>query len=111
MIKEKEVTQSETPQGSHGDVENLLKTASDHQKYLEDAASPIATEMYELLIEPQLSKQGYYYYGFLSAVVMLRIIAMGLESCDGPNQYFSHNEDLATYPTLLTQPQYFQLYI
>ncbi|RYG96627.1 hypothetical protein EON65_54115 [archaeon] len=43
--------------------------------------------------------------------MMLRIIAMGLESCDGPNQYYSHNVELATYSQLLTQPQYFQLYI
>lgn len=76
----------------------------------DELASPIATELYEMLMEPTLTAYGRYYFLFLCSLVVIRVVAMGLESCDGPNQYYHREVDLATYPALLTEPQYFLLY-
>jgi hypothetical protein len=75
-----------------------------------DFASPIAILLYEMLMEPTVNRYGIYYYVFLCAWIIIRVIAMGLETLDGPNQYYKRDKDLSIYPNLLTHDQYFSLY-
>lgn len=47
----------------------------------------------------------------MTALVILRIFAIVLESCDGPNQYDGRAINRARYQFLLTKDQYYELYL
>jgi uncharacterized membrane protein YhaH (DUF805 family) len=61
-----------------------------------------AYSMLLFLTEPSSGKWAYRWNLFLATVVMLRIIAILLESCDGPNNY-NNVPDMALYPFLLNR--------
>lgn len=73
--------------------------------------SPIAIMWFDFLMYPQSSIYAKSWSLMLCSIVVLRIIGIGFESCDGPNQYYHRSVDHAQYPWLLTEPQYFQLYV
>ncbi len=77
----------------------------------DDIGSPLANMMYDFLMEPGTSKKAFYWNLFCCALVMVRIIAIGCESCNGPNQYYHRPVNRAEYRFLLTLPQYYALYI
>lgn len=75
-----------------------------------DNGSPIAEMLYFFLTSPDSSRYAWYWSILMNILVLVRITAIGLESCDGPNQY--HNRiDRSRYKFLLSYEQYFELYI
>ena len=73
--------------------------------------SPIAVMSYDFLMHPHSSLPAMVWSLTLCALIALRIICILLESCDGPNQYYQRSIDQAQYSFLLTEPQYFEIYI
>jgi hypothetical protein len=82
----------------------------DEEEYI-NIGSPIAIMWYDFLMHPQSSIYANAWSMLLCSVVALRIIAIGLESCNGPNQFYHRPTVHPQFPFLLTEPQYFQLYI
>lgn len=78
---------------------------------LVNVGSPIAVMWYDFLMHPQSSVYSSMWYFILCSLIALRIVCLLLESCDGPNQYYGRSVDHAQYSFLLTEPQYFHLYI
>lgn len=76
-----------------------------------DIGESLVSLVYAFLTDPNTSRISYI-WSFLTAwMVIIRIIAIGLESCDGPNQYYHRAVDRSRYYFLLTAPQYWNVYI
>jgi hypothetical protein len=76
-----------------------------------DPSSPIATMMYEFLFQPESSAYAFWWNIFTTMLVVIRILEIGVESVDGPNQYTNRPNDRARYTFLLTDEHYFDIYI
>lgn len=85
--------------------------SDDREEIEENVGSPIASILFDFLTDPNSSRYAMAWSIFTCVLVLTRMLAIGLESCDGPNQYYHRPEDLSRYPFLLTEPSYWKLYI
>lgn len=77
----------------------------------EELGSPIAIMMYEFFTQPESSNYAQGWSIFLVCIVLTRIIAIGMESVNGPNQYHHRAISRPRYGFLLDDGEYFSLYI
>ena len=75
-----------------------------------ELGNPIVSAVYTFLVNPRSSKFAFCWALLVSWMVILRIIAIGFESCDGPNQY-DGREDRARFGFFLTEEQYWKVEI
>lgn len=85
--------------------------SDDEEEVEENIGSPIASILFSFLTEPNSSRYAMVWSIFTCVLVLTRMLAIGLQSCSGPNQYYHRPEDLSRYPFLLTEPSYWKLYI
>lgn len=76
-----------------------------------EAGNPLVLLMYEFLTVPGSSKVAYFWALTTCWMVIVRILAIGLESCDGPNQYYNRPTNNARFKFLLTESEYWAIYI
>lgn len=72
---------------------------------MEDAGNPLVLMAYDFFTEPKTSRYGRYWGNFIATLVAVHILLIGLESCDGPNQYVGR-ENRSKFDFLLTKFQY-----
>jgi hypothetical protein len=71
----------------------------------DDLVNPILQLLFDFCTEPRSSRFAYYWGIFMAWCVMVNLVAVGLQSCDGPNQY-EGRENVASYHFLLTKGGY-----
>jgi hypothetical protein len=76
-----------------------------------ESGNPLVHLMYEFLTIPSSSKVAYTWALVTCWVVAVRVLEIGLESCDGPNQYYDRDISRPRFKFLLTAEQYWQVYI
>lgn len=76
-----------------------------------EIGTPIASLLFDFLVDPHSSNYAAAWSIFTIILVMARVLAMCLESVNGPNEYYGRPEDLSQFPFLLTKPQYWKVYI
>lgn len=77
----------------------------------DDISSPMVKLMYDFCTKPESSKVAYSWACLTAWIAVMRILAIALESCDGPNWYHDREINQARYRFLLTYQQYWELYI
>lgn len=71
----------------------------------EDDGNPLIELMFDFFTEPATSRFGNIWGSVTAWLVAIHILAIGIESCDGPNQY-TNRPNRAKYPFLLTADGY-----
>ena len=66
--------------------------------------------MFEFFTRPKSSKAAYCWAALTCALVIFRILEIGLESCNGPNQYRGR-KNMAQYNFLLSADHYWDAYV
>lgn len=90
------------------DEEN--ENESDDEK--EDLGNPVVVMVYEFFTEPESTRYAVIYIIFISWIVVVRVLFIGLETCDGPNQYIDRADHKhARYYFLLDEDQYWTAYV
>lgn len=77
----------------------------------DEMGSPIAIMAYDFLTQPESSKYAFWWNAFTSFLVVVRIIEIGVESVNGPNQYHNRKINRSRYDFLFTDEEYFHVYI
>ncbi len=77
----------------------------------DEMGSPIAIMAYDFLTQPESSKYAFWWNAFTSFLVVIRIIEIGVESVNGPNQYHNRKVNRSRYNFLFTDEEYFHVYI
>eukprot|EP01038_Epipyxis_sp_PR26KG_P010778 gene10778-14473_t len=86
----------------------LNELNNEYEKENENEINPIICHpyvklAYVFLTEPNSSRLAYFWSYLLAWLVMIRILCIGLESCDGPNQYHNrpdHSKAIKDIPTV-----------
>ncbi len=76
-----------------------------------DSGNPLVHLMYEFLTVPGSSRVANMWALMTCWMVVTRIIEIGLESCDGPNQYHNRPINRARFHFLLDADQYWTIYV
>ncbi len=71
----------------------------------DELGNPLVLLMFDFFTEPKTSIIGYVWGVFTSFIVVLHILMVGLESCDGPNQY-TGRLNRSSYSFLLNENGY-----
>ena len=72
---------------------------------LDEQSKTLIGHIYDFFSNPNSSIPAQIWCNFATVLVLLRLLAIGLESADGPNQY-TNRPDMSRYPFLLTADQY-----
>lgn len=67
--------------------------------------------MFNFFSDPNSSKVAYYWAALTCFLVLARVLEIGLESCNGPNQYYGRDVNNAQYKFLLTAAHYWDVYV
>jgi hypothetical protein len=84
----------------------LFKSSSVGPDVEEEESNPLVLLLFEFFTEPNTSKFGTWWGYFIGWLVVIHVLAVGLKTCDGPNQYVGR-ENHATYSFLLSADGYF----
>eukprot|EP01035_Chromulina_nebulosa_P038007 gene38007-51328_t len=76
----------------------------------EDELQNFVPMMFDFFTKPSSSKAAYSWAALTCALVIFRILEIGLESCNGPNQYVNRPNN-AQYKFLLTADHYWDAYV
>lgn len=108
------VNQSDNPLRVPEEAKRDTPSSSDNSEEgegFQHIGSPIAVMWYDFLMHPRSSLYAMCWSIMLCSLVILRIFAILLESCNGPNQYYKRDRVRASYYFLLSEPEYFQMYV
>jgi hypothetical protein len=73
---------------------------------IEAEVNPMIHLLFDFFLDPRATPLGYAYGLFLTLLVSLHLLIVGLETCDGPNQYPDGDRSHATYKFLMTDEEY-----
>jgi hypothetical protein len=68
------------------------KAENSDETSLNELGNPVIIAAYDFLTNPRSSKVAYYWAFLTSWMVLLRVLAIGFESCDGPNKYVGRED-------------------
>jgi hypothetical protein len=92
-------------------IPNERKTEFDDDDFDDDElGSPVVILLYDFLTDPSSSKQAYAWSCFTCIAVIVRVMEIGVESVNGPNQYRGRL-NRSRYDFLFSDEQYYQIYI
>ncbi len=72
-------------------------------------SNPLTLLLFEFLTDPSSSAYAFLWGAMTAIAFVFRVLFIGLETCDGPNQY-TGRKDLSRF-NLLTEDQYWIAYI
>lgn len=75
-----------------------------------DICSPLVRLMYEFFTVPKSSKVAYFWAVCTCWIAIMRVLELSLETVDGPN-YYGGRKDMSKFKFLLSEDQYWILYI
>lgn len=93
---------------------NFLKSAELLGSFPEeegDEAFDIVHLLFHFLTNPSSSTPALWWAALTCAMAVGRILEIGLESCNGPNQYYNRPVNRAQYKFLLTADHYWDVYV
>lgn len=93
-----------------GQIDERPSTDEESPEEEPDICSPLARLMYEFFTIPKSSKVAFFWAVSTCWIAIMRVLELSLETVDGPN-YYNGRKDMSKFKFLLSDEQYWILYI